>query len=74
MKIDPQKLQSVNFCRSRELAAAICGLSWEAAQKYGFIPEARWVFRAVKSQNEDYHSEMNAKGFTHLVYKAAAES
>ncbi|CAK1595689.1 unnamed protein product [Parnassius mnemosyne] len=29
--------------------------------KYGFIPEARWVFRAV---NEDYHSEMNDEGFT----------
>ncbi|CAB3231919.1 unnamed protein product [Arctia plantaginis] len=37
--------------------------------KYGFIPEARWVFRAVKSQNEDYHSEMNAKGFTHWFTK-----
>nr|XP_037867914.1 uncharacterized protein LOC101744245 isoform X2 [Bombyx mori] len=37
--------------------------------KYGFIPEARWVFRAVKSPNEGYHSEMNAKGFTHWFTK-----
>ncbi|CAK1578213.1 unnamed protein product [Parnassius mnemosyne] len=31
--------------------------------KYCFIPEAKWVFRAVKSQNEYYPSEMNAEGF-----------
>ncbi|CAK1595690.1 unnamed protein product [Parnassius mnemosyne] len=33
MKIDPEKLQSVNFCRSRELAAAICDVSVRAVDK-----------------------------------------
>lgn len=37
--------------------------------KYGFLQEAKWVFRAVKSKNDDYHSEMNAEGFTEWFKK-----
>lgn len=33
IKIDPEKLQSVNFCRSHELAAAICGVSVRTVDK-----------------------------------------
>lgn len=32
--------------------------------KNGFLPNAKWIFRATKSNNDDYHTEMNAEGFT----------